>query len=307
MIDFIKIESEIIDINQFYEDINLDFISNISLRDGDILPAFETNYYSKYISTTNHNFLTYKIIETVHKHTRISTYKLEIFGSIHKKHFNGNNYQDFSYSMLCEQIEFIRNLKGLGKLQLKNLEFGLNVHVDFEILEYLKSAVIVFKGERFNHYDIGSNGRRIGVYQKLASKVTIKLYDKSIQSNTFGSILRYEIKYNRMQKLNKMGIYTIDDLLIKENLKMLFVEYIRIFNNIILLETPRIILNEKQEQYHFNCSNPKYWENLKKIGLNPLYQNKKRKFNEFQKNYCYNRKEELINVFEEKYMELIEN
>jgi hypothetical protein len=148
---------------------------------------------------------------------------------------------------------------------------------------------------------------RIGVYQQLASKVTIKLYDKSAQSNTFGNLLRYEIKYNRMQKLNKMGIFTIDDLLIKENLNKLFIEYKRMFNNIILLETPRIILNEKQEQYHLKCSNPNYWKNLKKNASNSEYQNERRKFMKFQENYCHNRKKELLNMFEERYVELIES
>lgn len=307
MIDFIKLECEIKDINQFHEDSNLDFVSNLSIKDGEIIPVKETYRHKIYQSESTREELTYKIKEILDKQSKISAYKLEISGSLHNRHFKGNNYQDFSYSMLCEQIEFIRNLKGLGKLYLRNLEFGLNVNVDFEIMDYLKSAVIVYKGERFNHYDIGSNGKRIGVYKKLASMVEIKLYNKSLQSNTFGNILRYEIKYKRMQKLNKIGIYTIDDLLIKENLNKLFRENIRMFNNIIIHETPRIILNERQEQYHLKCSNPTYWETLKKNASNTEYQNAKRMFNKFQKNYCYSRKEELINVFEEKYGELIEN
>jgi hypothetical protein len=309
MIDFIKIESEIEDINQFHQYSNLDFIANISLRDGagDFPPVYETDSYSKYVSTSTRDDLTYKISEFLDKKSKISTYKLEIKGSIHKKHYEGNNYEDFDYRMLCEQIEFIKSLKGLGKLFLKNVEFGLNVQVDFEILDYLISSVIVYKGDRFNYYNPGSNGMRIGVYQQLASKVTIKLYDKSAQSHTFGNLLRYEIKYNRMQKLNKMGIFTIDDLLIKENLNKLFIEYKRMFNNIVILETPRIILNEQQEHYHLECSNPNYWKNLKKNASNTEYQNKRRKFIEFQETYCYNRKKELLNLFEEKYMELIEN
>jgi hypothetical protein len=141
----------------------------------------------------------------------------------------------------------------------------------------------------------------------MASKVEIKLYNKSIQSNTFGNLLRYEIKYTRMQKLNKMTIYTIDDLLIKENLNKLLIEYKRMFNNIILLETPRIKLSEKQEEYHFYCSNPNYWENLKKNAYNIEYQNERRRFMKFQENYCHNRKKELLNMFEERYAELIES
>jgi hypothetical protein len=309
MIDFIKIESEIEDINQFHQNSNLDFIANISLRDGagDFPPVYETDSYLIYVSTATRDDLTYKISEFLDKKSKISTYKLEITGSIHKKHYKGNNYEDFDYPMLCEQIEFIKSLKGLGKLFLKNVEFGLNVQVDFEILDYLLSSVIVYKGDRFNYYNPGSNGMRIGVYQKMASKVEIKLYNKSIQSNTFGNLLRYEIKYTRMQKLNKMTIYTIDDLLIKENLNKLLIEYKRMFNNIILLETPRIKLSEKQEEYHFYCSNPNYWENLKKNAYNIEYQNERRRFMKFQENYCHNRKKELLNMFEERYAELIES
>lgn len=309
MIDFIKIESEIKDINKFHEDSNLDFLSNISLRDGagDFPPVYETDSYSKYVSTSTRDDLKYKISEYLDKKTKISTFNLEITGSLHKRHFNGNNYQDFSYPMLREQIEFIKSLKGLGTLHLKNVEFGLNVNVDFDILDYLISSVIVYKGDRFNYYNPGSNGMRIGVYQQMASKVAIKLYNKSIQSNTFGNLLRYEIKYTRMQKLNKIGIYSIDDLLIKEKLNKLFIEYKRMFNNIILIETPRIKLSEKQEEYHLKCSNPNYWQNLKKNASNTEYQNKKRTFMKFQENYCYNRKKELTSVFESKYMELIES
>lgn len=309
MIDFIKIESEIKDINKFHEDSNLDFISNISLRDGagDFPPVYETDFYSKYVSTSTCDDLKYKISEYLDKKTKISTFNLEITGSLHKRHFNGNNYQDFSYPMLREQIEFIKSLKGLGTLHLKNVEFGLNVNVDFDILDYLISSVIVYKGDRFNYYNPGSNGMRIGVYQQMASKVAIKLYNKSIQSNTFGNLLRYEIKYTRMQKLNKIGIYSIDDLLIKEKLNKLFIEYKRMFNNIILIETPRIKLSEKQEEYHLKCSNSNYWQNLKKNASNTEYQNKKRTFMKFQENYCYNRKKELTSVFESKYMELIES
>lgn len=309
MIDFIKIESEIKDINKFHEDSNLDFISNISLRDGagDFPPVYETDSYSKYVSTSTCDDLKYKISEYLDKKTKISTFNLEITGSLHKRHFNGNNYQDFSYPMLREQIEFIKSLKGLGTLHLKNVEFGLNVNVDFDILDYLISSVIVYKGDRFNYYNPGSNGMRIGVYQQMASKVAIKLYNKSIQSNTSGNLLRYEIKYTRMQKLNKMGIYTIDDLLIKEKLNKLFIEYKRMFNNIILIETPRIKLSEKQEEYHLKCSNPNYWQNLKKNASNTEYQNKKRTFMKFQENYCHDRKKELTSVFESKYRELIES
>lgn len=307
MIDFLLVETEIIDYELFKSELKLEFESKICMDTSEIKPYYEDKFVMKYKHIARLDSFMYEVIETYNKTINETKYKLIISGSIHKNHFNGSNYEDFNYSMLVNQIEKFMAIKGINKekMYLRNLEVGINLKVSFNVLEYLSESLLVYKGHLFNYYDKGKNGHSIGYYVDLPKTFKVKIYDKSLEYGLPYNLLRFEIKYKRMQTINKKGIFYLSDLCNKSNLEILYKQILTKFDYIIMNEKPMNKLNKSKKNYFLEVSNPKYWEKLSNLKNNINYQNERRKFEAFKNKYCYDTKKALKDSMEAKFKELI--
>ena len=308
MIDFLKIETEIIDYELFKSELKTDIESTICIDSSEIIPYFENKLVKKYKHIARIDSFLYEVYEIYDKTRNETKYKLFISGSIHKNHFNGSNFEDFSHSMLVYQIKKLIAIKGIDKdkMFLRNLEVGINIQVSFKTIDYLSENILIYKGKPFNYYDYDKKGVSIGYYRDLPKQFMVKIYDKSLQNNLPFNLLRYEIKYFKMQTINQKGIYYLSDLCNKSNLEKLHRQILTKFDYILLNEKPKKRLNKTRNAYYLKVSSPRFWEKLSKAKNNVQFQNERRKFEAFKSKYCSNIKNTLKSSMEAKFEELIE-
>lgn len=144
---------------------------------------------------------------------KIVTFFLIIDGSFHKNHFEGANYLPFSWDSLQAQINYLEAGLKLNPdlMQLVNLEIGVNIITPFDVFTFLQRNLIAFKGHSFNKYNPDRNGLCLGFVCPL-SQYSVKAYDKSIQFNLPDYLMRFELRFKKMQILKARGIKCLTDL-----------------------------------------------------------------------------------------------
>lgn len=183
------------------------------------VPVYEETGEQKGRSYATHTSYTHRaqfenyylsVLET-HKANGVS-YLLKIDGSLHKNHFGGKNYQRFSYPLLIEEINRLCAALHLNPAQceIKNLEFGVNIPFLSSPIAYIDESVLLHKTEEFIRYE-KKDGICLGRYAKHA-QYSVKVYDKGLQNNLPEPLLRIELRFVKMQPLNKIGIATIADI-----------------------------------------------------------------------------------------------
>lgn len=165
--------------------------------------------------------LTVKEIESTQNGRPIETrYTLEINGSFHKNCFGGKNVERFTWANLQGEIAKLCDKLGIGlsETQVQNLEFGVNIPVDFKPLQFLDKNILSYKGAKpFGQYEPDSKGMVIGYHCNM-DEYTVKIYDKGKQQGKFAEVenrglMRFELRYTTMRELkDNHGISTLQDL-----------------------------------------------------------------------------------------------
>lgn len=190
-----------------------------------------------------------------------------------------HNFNDFSYSEICSVTDYLKdNIIDVLKTKLTQLEFGFNINVP-------KSAQAIIK-ESFLMHNLGRHTalRRFKGRGYLLefehSNYIIKIYDKAKQYNRLENILRFEIKFISPKEFNPLGVYNLGDLIIKENLNMLFKYLIKRFNELLIVdditENPQIPINDIDSLNSY--SSFVYWENLSENNQRQTKMRHKRKY-----------------------------
>ena len=181
-------------------------------------------------------------------------------GSIHVMNNDGkHNYNKFGLSEIHLALyEMANNLKIVTNFaKLKNIEFGVNLLIDYEPRLFLNS-LIFHKGKGFTF----QTGRNMQFRECSHSQFYIKVYDKGLQNGLNQFILRFELKFIKMEKINGFGIKYLSDLLNPQNLKKLRTELLRIYNEILIGDlsvVPEKLL-EKDKILFANGHNGNYWD-----------------------------------------------
>lgn len=188
--------------------------------------------------------------------------RVNILGSFHKYFNDGlHNYNDYSIIDFKETLSVFTSLYKINpdKLYLKNLEIGVNLILNFDP-DIIINNLINHKGEEFYKKNIKG-----GAYSQAEhSHYYLKAYNKGKHFSTRERIFRFEIKYVRMQFLNRNGINVLSDLTINKNILFLQNELIKAWSEIFMIE-PFI----KYENFP-NCLkdkfgsyiNPNFWKSL---------------------------------------------
>lgn len=188
--------------------------------------------------------------------------RIKLTGSIHKYYNRGfHNYNDFG---LNELIIALNNLKFTfdivpQKTRLNGLEIGVNIELNQRPGTFLKS-LILHSGEPFT--DQKDKTKRFRECSHM--QYFIKSYDKGKQYKLKRYILRFEIKFIKMEMFNKQGIYTLSDLTKPTNFEFLGRLLLQKFDEILIgnLQTDTSKLNDRDKLTFANGHNPAYWETL---------------------------------------------
>lgn len=252
MIDYIKVLIRGGNISKLRSNENLEFFSEVNLTTGEIKTMDK-----KGMKITTKEQAYYQGLKfTIH-----ASGKIFISGSLHKYWNKGeHNYNDFSLDAIIEVLTDIRQKFDISPHQMKinALEIGVNIIPPIKTIEILKSCFL-HSTKEFKWVSVRDEGRYI---QAEHSQYVVKIYDKARHYKAKGfpiinEIIRFEIKYMKMEKLKKHNIQTIQDILdfglenfvpmlAKEWSKILFYDY-TIKSNCKALP---------------NYCNPYYWKDL---------------------------------------------
>ena len=254
-------------------------------------------------------YLTIKeTIKTVNGETSVS-HLLCIDGSLHKNHFNGTNYLDFTWGDLQYQGKHIEQSLWLDaeNCELVNLEFGVNIETSFPAFQYLEENLISYKGNSFSRYKPDSEGICLGYYCDLA-QYSVKVYDKGKQNNLPYNLMRFELRFVKMQKLKKKGIKHLSDLFNQKIVFNLIKLLIDAWDNILFYDSSiniKTLQKSKEKELLINGSNPKFWERLKKENSRRFNHNRNR-FKNLIATHGKNVQENLRNLIIKEWQNLFE-
>lgn len=214
-------------------------------RKGEIL--FKTPYKS-----ATYNDLTFTIFESG---TTI------LSGSLHK-YFNAgaHNFNDFGYSEFLDVLNDIHEKFGLKPedCRLQCLEVGVNIIPPVPTNDILKHC---FLHKTVPFMDIRQS--QDGKYRQAThTQYFVKIYNKAQHYRMKGftiltEILRYELKFIKMERINKLGIYTLADI---KNLgfQVFKSELLQEFDNILYFDQTA----DPRNPHITNYRNPLFWNDL---------------------------------------------
>ena len=191
-----------------------------------------------------------------------------ILGSIHKYYNNGiHNYNDFDFKNFNNSINELLTVLKIKSIDCKlcAIEIGLNIIPVIPTNTFLDNcflhSVKPFK-------ELGGKAR---YKQSEHSQYKVKIYNKALQYNCKSEILRFELKFIKMQRINKLGYYTLNDISNK-GFKPFGIEIIKEFENLLYYDSTLQNINESKL---LKYSNPSYWRSIA-INQKSLFRKNKR-------------------------------
>jgi hypothetical protein len=239
----------------------LDFYDNINISTGEIKTTNRHGQRIEPFKNALYNGLEFKIYDNG---------TIILLGSLHKYWNNGaHNYNDFDFNAFTDVLN---DLKSKFEILLENcilkcLEVGINIIPPIptnQILDYC----FLHKTKPFENIINSDEGK----YKQVQhSQYIIKIYNKALHYNPKGfdistEILRFEIKYTKMQKLNERGIYNLKDLF-EYGLHNFKVEVLSEFNNILFYDNTI----KSESKLLVKYKNPLYWIELLSHKTNNLF------------------------------------
>lgn len=240
-----------------------------------------------------------------------NNFYLTIEGSLHKNYFKGENHSSFTWNNLQDEILNIENGLSINSdfAEIVNIEFGVNIPLPFDVFPFLRKNLISHKGKPFNSYKPDRVGFVLG-YVCEHSQYSVKIYDKGKQFNLPDPLLRFELRYTKMQPLKDYGIRVLSDLKDFNKVKRLIEllsnawENVLIYDNDINLMSDNISKGERDLLR--SGQNPKYWEAIKETGTRKFnYQ--RDKFRKLVSKYGTNLHESISTQIKNTWDNLFEN
>jgi hypothetical protein len=208
--------------------------------------------------TEKYKEATYKGLKFVIKDTGY----LIVTGSLHKYYNEGDhNHNDFSFTMLQLVIEDLVSKFhfNVNDCYINNIEFGVNI-------KPVVDTQLILQG-LLTHKNIGFDTHKKGHYKQAQHKqYFVKVYDKAKQYGLSELLIRYELKFVKMERLKIFDIITLSDLQqnhwIDPIKKVLLMEW----NEILLFDKSINIdeLNKKKQLQLHKWNDSSHWMKLDK-------------------------------------------
>jgi hypothetical protein len=233
-----------------------------------------------------------------------------VLGSIHKYNNimedKGNqNFNDFSF---CQIQKVIRVLTEKYKIEndtsITNLEFGFNLAVEKD------PKLIIDANLLMNNYKSPSKNLKFlgrGDYKEFQlTDYNIKFYNKSKQFKLGTHVLRIELKITRKRCLQKLDIYSLEDLMYNWAYVKLFEDFIGKFEGLMIVDEFDVdLIPEKDYNKLIKYTNPNYWISIKEKSPKVISRLKKDFNNLLNKHNLLKTKNELREKLESKFIELL--
>ncbi len=296
MVDFIKIiikdqHHSVLEANPL-----LDFYDNINLSTGELKTV---NRYGNKITPFKNAF--YNGLEFIIYDTGTVT----LSGSLHKYWNNGaHNFNDFNFEAF---LWVLKDMENKFKIQLENcilkcLEIGINIIPPIQTNEILNYCFL-HKTLPFEYKHNSDEGK---YKQAQHAQYIIKIYNKALHYKSKGfqiktEIMRFEIKYTKMEKLNNLGIYNLNDLK-THGLHNFKNELLKEFSNILFYDNSICSQSKSLNNY----KNPLYWTELLSNNQKDLFNYHRKQLKnltarfsdkvQFQTSEILSKKIDLINI-----------
>jgi hypothetical protein len=252
LVDFIKIIIK--DLNPSILEANplLDFFDNINLSTGEIKTFNKQGNKITPFKSANYRGLEFKIYDNG---------TITLSGSLHKYWNSGaHNFNDFNFkAFLCVLNDLNTKFNiVIENCILKCLEIGINIIPPTKTNHILDYCFL----HKTNPFEYQKNSNEGKYKQVQHSQYIIKIYNKALHyqkdyTEIKTEIMRFEIKYTKMQKLNERGIYNLKDLA-NYGLHNFKNEILNEFNNILFYDTTI----ESKSKSLTNYKNPLFWIEL---------------------------------------------
>ena len=258
MIDFIKIIIQDLVPSHLEANPLLDFYDTVNLTTGELKTTNRNGNKVTPSKNASYNGLEFKIYDTG---------TITITGSLHKYWNKGaHNYNDFNIDAVIWVLNDLKTKFDILPQQciLKCLEIGINIIPPIPTNDILDNCFL-HKTKPFECQKNSNEGR----YKQVRhEQYIIKIYNKALHyiSKGFESdieIRRCEIKYIKMEKLNRKGIYSLQDL-IDYGLHNFTDDLLKEWENVLFFDkTTRIDpLSTKLKNRVLEYSNQNYWTGL---------------------------------------------
>lgn len=202
-------------------------------------------------------------------------------GSVHKltnllKGKQGHNYNDLSFCSASESIAHIIETFGLKKTSLTNLEFGLNINLSKEPQNFLDYNLLMYDSESHNK-DLKFRGK--GDYKEFhKTDYSLKIYNKSKQYGVKSNILRVEVKIISKRKLEKLGIFSLEDLQREDVINRLYSFLLGELQKLTIIDDYLGVKMPSEDRNSLNeYTNPNYWKKLRRDRSNKVVNDRKKK------------------------------
>jgi hypothetical protein len=297
MIDGVKIHYDLPNFQEWKEEVNIPFGVTV-LDSGEVKSKIRhVNGLQQRTLTHRGTFQTYhlqvkEIERKQFKGEELKDHFLTIDGSLHKNYFGGENHARFEWDKLQTEILNIANGLQISPevADIVNIEFGVNIPLPFPVFPFLKKCLISHKGKPFSQYRPDRNGFVLG-YVCDHSQYSVKIYDKGKQFNLPGPLLRFELRFIKMQPLKDYGIKTLFDLMQRDKVSNMASLLFNAWENVLLwdqsINLNRTDLRPKERELLLRGSNPKFWEQLKETNRR-AFNSKREQFRELLQKYGQN-------------------
>jgi hypothetical protein len=258
LIDFIKIILKDFERSKLECNPLLDFFDTINLTTGEIKTTNRNGNKVTPSKNASYNGLEFKIYDTG---------TITVAGSLHKYWNAGaHNYNDFNIYGVLGVLSDLKSKFDIEPKQciLKCLEIGINITPPIPTNDILDNCFL-HKTKPFEYQKNSDEGK---YKQVQRSQYIIKIYNKALHYKSKGfnidtEIMRFEIKYTKMQKLNEKGIFSLQDL-INYRLHNFKKDLLNEWANVLYFDNPTRIdhLSTKTKNALLEYSNPNYWTGL---------------------------------------------
>lgn len=256
LIDFIKILIKDFDRTILERNPLLDFFDTVNLSTGELKTTNRNGNKVTPSKNATYNGLEFKIYDTG---------TITLTGSLHKYWNKGaHNYNDFNINSVLRVLIDLKTKFNIepSKCILKCLEIGINITPPITTNIILDNC-FMHKTKPFEYQKNSDEGK----YKQVQhSQYLIKIYNKALHYISKGfeietEIMRFEIKYTKMQKLNERGIFNLQDL-ISYGLHNFKQDLLKEWQNILYFDNTTQIDPLSTKNAVLEYSNPNYWTGL---------------------------------------------
>lgn len=192
-----------------------------------------------------------------------------IKGSIHKyenlSFEEGNqNHNDFNYDQLSYIIPFLVEKFSIeNKTSLTNLEMGFNIKLNCDSQKIIENNVLMYDLKNHNK-DLPFRGK--GDYKEfMKTDYSIKIYNKSKQYALNDNTIRIELKIVKKRLLQKLGIFSLEDVLVKDVLYRVFILLMNEFDKVLIIDDFDKLNIPPNDLKRLNkYTNPNFWKRIRK-------------------------------------------